>query len=99
MVQARGVEGTRVLVGLRALAHTYETSAIEHACELALASGSYRLRTIREVLKRDGDQKQEQFEFTQEHPVIRPLADYSLESLSEFRRDRTPPTRPSGEES
>ena len=98
MVQARGVEGTRVLVGLRALAHTHDTSAIEHACELALASGSYRLRTIREVLKRNGGRKQEQFEFTQEHPVIRPLADYSLGSLSEFRRDRTPPTSPSGAE-
>ena len=99
MVQARGVEGTRVLLGLRALSLKHEASAIEYACELALASGSYRLRTIRELLKRHGSRKQEQFEFTQEHPVIRSLADYSLESLSEFRRDRTPPTRPSGEES
>jgi len=54
MVQARGVEGPRVMEGLRALAHRHEASAIERACELALASGSYRLRTIREVLKRDG---------------------------------------------
>jgi len=96
---ARGVEGSRILLGLRALTHTHEAAAIEEACAVALANGSYRLRTIRQLLKREGNQKQEQFEFTQEHPVIRPLADYSLASLSEFRRDRSPLPQPPGDES
>jgi hypothetical protein len=96
---ARGVEGSRILLGLRALTHTHEAAAIEEACAVALASGSYRLKTIRQLLKREGSQKQVQFEFTQEHPVIRPLADYSLASLSEFRRDRSPLPQPPGEES
>jgi hypothetical protein len=62
---------------------------LERACEVALASGSHQLRTLRQLLKRNTSGKQEQFEFTQQHPVIRPLEDYSLESLSEFRRERT----------
>ena len=87
--QARGVESARVLVGLRALTKTHAVAELERACEVALASGSHQLRTLRQLLKRNTSRKQEQFEFTQEHPVIRPLEDYSLESLSEFRRERT----------
>ena len=87
--QARGVESARVLVGLRALTKTHAVAELERACEVALASGSHQLRTLRQLLKRNTSGKQEQCEFTQEHPVIRPLEDYSLESLSEFRRERT----------
>jgi hypothetical protein len=48
-----------------------------------------RLKTIRQLLKRKSKvQKQQQFDFITEHPVIRPLSDYSLESLSQFRKDR-----------
>jgi hypothetical protein len=49
-----------------------------------------RLRTIRTLLKRRGEiqQQQKQFDFLEEHPVIRPLSDYSLESLSQFRKER-----------
>ena len=85
--QARGVEAVRVLVGLKALAGKHDSSALEEACEVALAHGAYRLRTIRQLLKRRG-QKQKQFDFIEEHPVIRPLSDYSLDSLSQFRKER-----------
>jgi len=89
MVQARGVEGVRVLVGLKALAAKHPPSAIEQACQTALAHGAYRLRTIRELLRRQADApQQQQFEFLTEHPVIRPLSDYSLASLLQFRKDR-----------
>ena len=46
-----------------------------------------RLRTIRQLLQRQG-QEQKQFEFLEEHPIIRPLSDYSLASLLQFRRER-----------
>ena len=97
-VQARGVEATRVLVGLQALTHQHEAGAIERACDVALASGAYRLRTIRELLKRDTGTKQQQLEFTQEHPVIRQMQDYSLEKLLEIRGDCREETPLSGEE-
>ncbi len=41
-----------------------------------------------QLLKRQAGQEQQQFEFLQEHPIIRPLADYSLTSLLQFRRER-----------
>jgi len=87
MVQARGVEGIRVLVGLRALAAKHTTAAMEQACQTALSYGAYRLRTLRQLLQRQAPPQQE-FEFIEEHPVIRPLSDYSLDSLLEFRKDR-----------
>lgn len=87
MVQARGVEGVRVLVGLKALAAKHKTEALERACETALTYGAYRLRTIRRLLTRQANAQQE-FDFIEEHPVIRPLSDYSLDSLRQFRKER-----------
>jgi transposase len=88
MTQARGVQGVRVLVGLKALAGKYDAKSLENACEIALSHGAYRLRSVRQLLKRRAS-KQQQFEFLQEHPIIRPLSDYSLQSLLEFRKERT----------
>jgi transposase len=75
MVQHRGIEGVRVLMGLLSLAKRHRSEQIEQACEIALTHGAYRLRTIRELVKRQG-QRQEQFEFIEEHPIIRSLSDY-----------------------
>jgi hypothetical protein len=86
--QVRGVEAVRVLVGLKALAGKHSTAALEQACQTALTYGAYRLRTIRQLLQRQAD-PQEQFSFIQEHPIIRPLSDYSLDSLHQFRKERT----------
>lgn len=85
---ARGVEGVRVLAGLRALAGKHETAALEQACQTALTYGVHRLRTIRTLLKRSDAAQQKQFDFLDEHPLIRPLSDYSLESLNQFRKER-----------
>lgn len=89
VTQARGVEAVRVLVGLKHLAGKHDVQALEDACRVALSHGAYRLRTIRHLLQRPG-REQQQFEFLQEHPVIRPLSDYSLASLLQFRKDREP---------
>ena len=75
MLQARGVEGIRVLVGLNSLGHRHRHQAIEEACEKALSHGAFRLRVIRELIKRGGD-TQETFEFLQEHEIIRDMSEY-----------------------
>jgi len=90
VVQARGIEGVRVLVGLKTLALKHETEALERACDTALTYGAYRLRTIRELLKRQAP-AQKEFDFLEEHPVIRPLRDCSVNSLLEFRKERPCP--------
>jgi len=83
MIQQRGIEGIRPLLGLLSLSKRHRADAIEQACELALSHGAYRLRTIRELLKRQGD-RQEQFEFIDEHPIIRSLSEYGRLARSAF---------------
>ena len=53
------------------------------------AIGNKQMEIEGTIQERKGEaQQQKQFEFLEEHPVIRPLSDYSLESLSQFRKDR-----------
>jgi transposase len=75
MVQGRGIAGVRVLMGLLSLVHRHPAPAIEQACEIACSHGAYRLRTLRELIKRQGD-RQEPFAFLDEHPIIRSMAEY-----------------------
>jgi hypothetical protein len=76
MLTARGIEGTRVLQGLLALAKKHTSQTLEKACETALSHGCFRLRTIRQLLKRESAQ-QPPLAFLDEHPLIRPLDDYA----------------------
>ena len=74
VLKERSIEGVRVLVGLLSLLKRHSSGAVEHACELACAHSAFRLRALRALLKEPI--KQEQFEFMQEHPLIRNLHDY-----------------------
>jgi hypothetical protein len=76
MLKTRGIEGVRVLHGLLHLAERHPAEALELACAAALTHVSYRLRTIRELLKRHSHQ-QDVFDFMKEHPLIRDLHDYA----------------------
>lgn len=76
MLQRRGVEGLRVLQGLSALAGKHGSSAVDAACGVAQSYAAYRLRTVRELVKRQAP-PQVEFEFLAAHPLIRDLADYS----------------------
>jgi transposase len=76
MLEARGIEGVRVLQGLLSLAGKHSVAAIDHACEIAKSYGAYHLRTIRALITRAAP-KQESLPFLSEHPMIRPLSDYS----------------------
>ena len=89
MLQTRGIEGVRVLQGLLSLAHRHDAGAIERACEVAFSHGAYRLRTIRQLLKRDAPE-QETFAFLDEHPIIRSLSDYGKLVATSFDRPWTP---------
>jgi len=89
MIQTRGIEGVRVLQGLLSLTHRHDSEAIERACEAAFSHGAYRLRTIRQLLKRDAPE-QKTFEFLDEHPIIRPLSDYGKLVSTSFQRPWTP---------
>jgi len=75
VIQHRGIEGVRVLQGLLGLAKRHRGEALEKACEIAVSYQSYRLRTIRTLLKQEGA-KQQELPLLDEHPLIRSLADY-----------------------
>ncbi|MGN6370705.1 MAG: IS21 family transposase [Phycisphaerae bacterium] len=77
MLQNRGVEGVRVLVGLLSIAREQPGCDLERACRIAHSHHAYRLRAIRELLKTpDPVGEQEAFEFTASHPIIRELHEY-----------------------
>jgi transposase len=75
MLAERGIQGVRVLVGVTALANRHSYDAIEQACEIAQTHGAYRLRVLRELIKRTAP-RQEQFEFIDRHPIIRSISEY-----------------------
>ncbi len=74
-MNARGIEGTRVLQGLFSLTKKHPCEALEKACEIALSHNCWRLRAVRQLLGRKAA-KQEPLPFLQEHPIIRPMSDY-----------------------
>ncbi len=79
MLQHRGIEGVRVLQGLLSLGNRHSPQQIDKACEVALSHQAWRLRTIRELIRRHGaiTAGQESFPaFLDEHPIIRSLSDY-----------------------
>ena len=86
MLQARGVEGVRVLQGLLNLAHRHPCAALERACDVALSHGAFRLRTIRALLDRAAP-RQEQLPFLDEHTLIRPLSDYQQFVHDTFQKE------------
>lgn len=75
MLNARGIEGTRVLQGLLSLTKKHTAEALENTCEIALSHNAFRLRTIRQLLGRKAA-KQQSLPFLDEHPIIRPMDDY-----------------------
>jgi transposase len=85
-VQKRGVQAVRVLMGLVALAEKHPHAAIERACETARSYQAYQLRTVRLLAQKEAA-KQSEFEFMDEHPIIRSLADYGELVERAFRKE------------
>jgi transposase len=86
VIEHRGVEGVRVLQGLLSLAGWHTATHIDRACGVALSCGQYRLRTVRALIGQDAP-KQEPRPFVEEHPLIRPLADYEQLVHTSFQKE------------
>ena len=86
----RGPLAIRVLQGLVALTRRHSAKCIEEACALALSHGAYRLRDVRHLIKIPTEQ--DNFEFTQTHPLIRDMAEYGtvIRNLAELRKEVVP---------
>ncbi len=77
MLTARGIEGTRVLMGLISLTKKHSSDALEKACKIALSHAEFRLRGLRALIARQPSVVQAALPFLDEHPLIRPLNDYA----------------------
>ena len=81
MLDHRGIQGVRVLQGLLAMTRKHPAADLERACESALSHGAYRLRALRQLMKRPSHQA----EFVQNHPLIRPMDAYARHIQVSFR--------------
>lgn len=81
MLQNRGIEGVRVLVGLLSLSDKHSRRGVEQACQIAHGHGAYHLRSLRQLIEHQSaaasTAQQQTFEFIQQHPIIRDLGDYA----------------------
>lgn len=77
MLQRRGIEGVRVLMGLLSLMNKHSRASIEQACQSAQGHGTYHLRSLRQLVEQQNPPAlQQRFEFIEQHPIIRDLAEY-----------------------
>jgi transposase len=100
MLVARGIEGTRVLLGVIALTKKHTVEAIEGACRVALSHGEFGVRAIRLLAVKQPEAVQATLPFLDEHPLIRPLDDYAQTVADALQRksDRVAAkARPNGE--
>jgi transposase len=88
MLHARGIEGTRVLLGVLSLTKRHSSAALEKACQIALSYGAFQLRPLRQLLGRQAAQ-QLPLSFLEEHPIIRPLDDYAQVVTAALARSTT----------
>jgi len=76
LVQKRGFEAIRSLIGLVNLIDQHSFRAVNQACARALAKDAWRLRDIRALL--DSTEIQTHLAFAQGHPLIRDLSEYGV---------------------
>ena len=84
-MEERGIQGVRVLNGLLSLTTGHSAAQMESACELAVSHGAYRLKMLRQLLSQPI--RQENFEFMEEHPLIRKMADYQEFIKVNFKKE------------
>jgi hypothetical protein len=83
LVQQRGIEAMRSLMGLVSLSDKHSFRTLNAACARALAQNAWRLRDVRALL--DSCEIQAQLEFATHHPLIRDLSEYGI-----FIKTQTP---------
>jgi transposase len=89
MLEARGVQGLRVVLGLLSLTKKHSAGQIEQACKEGLAQSAFRLRELRALMQ--SEHHQEQFDFMQDHPLIRSMDDYGRRIPVRFHDPQTEP--------
>jgi transposase len=74
LVERRGFEAIRSLMGLVSLTHKHSFRVVNDACKRAMARDTWRLRDVRALLQTC--EIQTHLAFAEEHPLIRNLSEY-----------------------
>jgi transposase len=83
LVQQRGIEAMRSLMGLVSLSDKHSFRALNAACARAVTQNVWRLREVRALI--DSCEIQTQLDFATHHPLIRDLSEYGI-----FIKTQTP---------
>ena len=75
MLKERGIQGIRVLQGFIGLSRKYPPEAINRASETALKGNIFRLKGIRELVKKFSSERE--LSLGTEHEIIRPVEYYT----------------------
>jgi hypothetical protein len=82
-LKSRGIQSIRTIQGLLCMAKKHSSKELDEACRKALSLEKFHLRDVRRQMMEKGDQPQ--FEFIQEHPLIRNLDFYGdIASFHEY---------------
>jgi hypothetical protein len=102
MFDSEGRVGHRAMWGIVGLAKKYPARLVEQACDHALRHHLYRYKQVRAIVERLFEQALERLDqapqlelpLTQDHPLIRPAAEYGeLFTLSaQHGAESQPPT-------
>lgn len=76
LVQRRGIEAMRSLMGLVNLADKHSFRALNEACQRAISQDVWRLRDLRALL--ESGPVPTQITFAEHHPLIRDLGEYGV---------------------
>jgi transposase len=76
-IEDRGVAAARTLQGLLSLVKKYKTDKIDRACDTAWRSKASSYRVVTRLLENDSAAQQQTMDFVDDHPIIRPVAEYS----------------------
>jgi hypothetical protein len=76
LVERRGIEALRSLMGVVGLSDKYSFPSLNAACARAVAKDAWRLRDVRALI--DSCEIQTQLAFAADHPLIRDLSEYGI---------------------
>jgi hypothetical protein len=91
-VASRGVQATRVVQGLLRFTSKYRSHQLEAACGIAHANQCYRLKSIRRLIAHAAARQQE-FEFLEQHPLIRNLSEYGSVMTVDLKKEAWTPCK------
>ena len=75
-IETRGIPAARVLQGLLSLSRKYQAEQIDRACDTAWRSQAFNYRVIQRLLEHQSASQQQTMQFLDDHPIVRPVAEY-----------------------